>query len=105
MLPIINKNICILYGIIFIIITIVIIISGKFAIVCEDSELKSFTISDTVCINHDIEKSFLFVATDCENLIFYINGNKVMCDTITSILITSDNCNELKLYYKNKQIY
>ena len=100
-----NKNIYILYGIIFIIITIVIIVAVIFAIVYKDSELKSFTISDTVCVNHDIEKSFLFVATDCENLIFYINGNKVMCDTITSILITSDNCNELKLYYKNKQIY
>ena len=100
-----NKNIYILRGIIFIIFTIIIIIVVKFTIVYEDSELKSFTISDTVCVNHDIEKSFLFVATDCENLIFYINGKVVKCDTITSILMTSDNCNELKLYFKNKQIY
>jgi len=100
-----NKNILILYGIIFIIIAIAIIVAVRFAVYCEDNELKSFTIGDTVCINHDIEESFLFVATDCENLIFYINGKVVKCDTVTSILMTSDNCNELKLYFKNKQIY
>ena len=100
-----NKNILILYGIIFIILIIVIIVAVEFAIVYKDSELKSFTIGDTVCVNRDIEKSFLFVATDCENLIFYINGKVVKCDTTTSILMTSDNCNELKLYFKNKRIY